>query len=94
MDLFRLELDDEEDHVPHGSKHAQCLNTEEVPRIQRLPVRVHQLLPGALLLSLRGGDDACFVENTGDGGAADVDTESNADSISDLRLSPGEILVG
>ena len=42
---------------------------------------MHELLPAALLLALWCGDNACFTQDVGYGGAAVVDAESNAGSV-------------
>ena len=94
VDFASFKFDDEEHHVPHGPKDAKCLGGEEIACVQGLPMGVHQLLPSTLLLSLWGGDDACFIEDIGNGTAADVDAKSKIDGISDLCVSPAEIVFG
>ena len=94
VDLASLELDDEKDHVSHGPKDSKCLHCEEVARIEGSPVGVHKLPPGAPLLAFWSRDDARFTEYIGDCAAADVDAKSNADSISDLRVAPTEVVTG
>src|ERR1019366_4791722 len=44
----RIDLHDEEHHVADGAEYAQDLDAEEVARVQRVPVAVEKVLPGAL----------------------------------------------
>ncbi len=94
VNLASLKLDDKEHHVPDSPKDSQGFDGKEVAGVEGVPVRVNKLLPRSVLVALRRRDNACFIEDIGNGGAADIDAESHIDGVSDFRVAPAEVVIG
>ena len=94
LDGTSLELHHEEHRVANGAEDPQDFHVEEVARVQAVPVRPHELLPGPPLLAFRSGDDARFMKDVGNSGSADIDLQTNIHCIANLGVTPGEILLG
>ena len=67
----RLQLDDEEDHVPDGAEATQCFYAEEVASVKGRPVVFEKSRPRLLLDSFRRWFEARIGKNVGDCGAAE-----------------------
>jgi len=71
----RPKLHDEEDPVTDGSEHTQRLDGKEVAGVESLPVAPDELLPGPLLVALRGWLDPGLREDVGDRRPSDLDLQ-------------------
>ena len=89
-----LDLHDEEHHVANRSEDPENLDAKEIAGIQRLPVHLHEPLPGSLLLALWGRLNSGIGQDVRDGGPSNFDLQSCSERIADLRVSPAQIGLG
>ena len=81
-------------NVANRSGQTERLDTEEVAPAERIPVRLHELLPGARLLPFGRWLDPGLGEDIGDRGPTDLDTEPGAQCVPDFRVAPAEVFGG
>jgi len=91
LDGPALDFDDEEDHVADCSRDPQGFHAENVTRIERVPVALHEPLPRALHFAPRCRLDPFLQQDVGHRGPADLDLQPGAKGVADFRVAPAEI---
>jgi hypothetical protein len=89
-----LELDDEEHHVPNRAEWPQGFHAEEIAGVERVPMALHELLPGPLPLALRCRLDPFFQQDVGHRRSSDLDLQSGPKGVAYFRISPAQIRQG